>query len=317
MSSWPVAILLLACVQDKPAPAAEEEVVAAQKGNLTPTLELDVTFESIETAEIKPRMETYQGELMVVKLASAGQAVKKGEPVLVLDRTPIERLIAAAEIDLRVARASLEKAEAEMKLGEKSDALALLQAETAVRDAETTLRAYEEIEGKHYVLQAELQVKYGEDGIKDQQEELDQLLKMYKTESLTNATAEIVVRRTQRALERSKVALEMSRAEYKLAKDVKYPQQRQTHVFGVDTARRSLESLKAQQALSKVQREAELAKAKAAVTQILHDFGWPKVVDFGPISAARWLEALCIIWVYVCKATGSWQQAFKILSAQS
>jgi predicted dinucleotide-binding enzyme len=57
------------------------------------------------------------------------------------------------------------------------------------------------------------------------------------------------------------------------------------------------------------------AGAKARVTGILHDFGWPKVVDFGGISASRWLEALCIVWVYACAGTGSRRQAFKLLPA--
>jgi predicted dinucleotide-binding enzyme len=57
------------------------------------------------------------------------------------------------------------------------------------------------------------------------------------------------------------------------------------------------------------------AGAKANVTGILHDFGWPKVVDFGGISASRWLEALCIVWVYACAGTGNWRQAFKLLPA--
>ena len=56
------------------------------------------------------------------------------------------------------------------------------------------------------------------------------------------------------------------------------------------------------------------AEAKKQVTQILNDFGWPRVVDFGGIKSARWLEALCIIWVLGCAGTGNWRQAFKLLS---
>ena len=55
--------------------------------------------------------------------------------------------------------------------------------------------------------------------------------------------------------------------------------------------------------------------AKDTVTGILHDFGWPSVVDFGGIKAARWLEALCIAWVLACASTGNWRQAWKMLKA--
>lgn len=56
------------------------------------------------------------------------------------------------------------------------------------------------------------------------------------------------------------------------------------------------------------------AGAKEMVTAILNDFGWPHVVDFGGIKSARWLEALCIVWVLACAGTGNWRQAFKLLS---
>ena len=257
------AALFMLLLQDKPA----EETVVVQKGTLTPTLELDATFESIESAEFKLRMEAWQGEMTLLKAAAQGQPVRKGDPILALDRAPLDRLVAATEVDLRVARAALEKAEADLKLGERGDALAFLQAETAVRDAEAILRSFDEVEGKHIVQQAEILVKFTADAIQDQQEELDQLEKMYKTEQLTNATAEIVVRRTRRSIERAKTNLEMHRGEAKAVREVKVPQQRQQHAFAIENAKRALDGLKVQQALSKVQREAELAKAKAAAAQ--------------------------------------------------
>jgi hypothetical protein len=55
------------------------------------------------------------------------------------------------------------------------------------------------------------------------------------------------------------------------------------------------------------------AAAKATVTKILNDFGWPRVIDFGGIEASRWLEAMCIAWVRACSASGNWRQAFKLL----
>ena len=55
------------------------------------------------------------------------------------------------------------------------------------------------------------------------------------------------------------------------------------------------------------------AGAKATVTGILNDFGWPNVIDMGGIKASRWLEAITIAWVLACSATGNWRQAFKLL----
>lgn len=56
------------------------------------------------------------------------------------------------------------------------------------------------------------------------------------------------------------------------------------------------------------------AEAKATVTAILADFGWP-TIDLGNLYAARWLEAFVMTWVLACQARGDWRQAFKLLHA--
>ena len=55
------------------------------------------------------------------------------------------------------------------------------------------------------------------------------------------------------------------------------------------------------------------ATAKTTVTKILNDFGWPRVVDLGGITGARWLEAMAISWTIIGAKTGNWNQAFKML----
>lgn len=52
--------------------------------------------------------------------------------------------------------------------------------------------------------------------------------------------------------------------------------------------------------------------AKAVVTDLLHDVGWPTVWDTGGIEGARLLEPLCILWVAVAQRRGAWDHAFKI-----
>jgi len=95
------------------------------------------------------------------------------------------------------------------------------------------------------VAMVELNVHFTEDALHDQDEELAQLEKMYKSEELTNATSEIVVRRAKRNIERTKLAIEMGRAELANVKTVKYPQQRQSLAHQIETTKNALESLKA------------------------------------------------------------------------
>lgn len=52
--------------------------------------------------------------------------------------------------------------------------------------------------------------------------------------------------------------------------------------------------------------------AKAVVTALCAELGWP-VVDAGPITSARWLEALAMLWITLYFATGDGNHAFKLL----
>jgi 8-hydroxy-5-deazaflavin:NADPH oxidoreductase len=52
--------------------------------------------------------------------------------------------------------------------------------------------------------------------------------------------------------------------------------------------------------------------AKATVSALLADFGWP-IVDMGGIESARWLEALSLAWVVYSHRTGKTHHAFKLV----
>jgi len=54
------------------------------------------------------------------------------------------------------------------------------------------------------------------------------------------------------------------------------------------------------------------ADAKATVTKICADFGWP-TIDIGGIEGSRLLEPICILWVLYGIRTGSWDHALKML----
>ncbi len=53
--------------------------------------------------------------------------------------------------------------------------------------------------------------------------------------------------------------------------------------------------------------------AKSTVGDVLADFGWSDVLDIGGIEGSRELEAICIAWVKIGGARGSWDHGFKLL----
>lgn len=54
------------------------------------------------------------------------------------------------------------------------------------------------------------------------------------------------------------------------------------------------------------------AAAKKRAGEICKDFGWD-VVDVGSITAAHYLEAMCLVWVLASVNSNNWNQAFKLL----
>ena len=125
--------------------------------------------------------------------------MKKGDPLLECDPTPINWAITAAEADLASAKAALQKAASDVALGEVGDQMNLKAQKDGVKIAQDTLKWFEELDGPHMLKTADLQVKQAQSAVDDQGDELDQLRKMYKDEELTSATADIVVRRAVRA----------------------------------------------------------------------------------------------------------------------
>lgn len=55
------------------------------------------------------------------------------------------------------------------------------------------------------------------------------------------------------------------------------------------------------------------ADAKKQTEALLHDLGWPGVMDVGGIDGARWLEALVPLWVRVGASMNVWTHSFKVV----
>jgi hypothetical protein len=52
-------------------------------------------------------------------------------------------------------------------------------------------------------------------------------------------------------------------------------------------------------------------EAKLTVRNILIEFGWEDIVDVGDIEGARYLEAMCALWVRISAVRDTYQHAFR------
>jgi multidrug efflux pump subunit AcrA (membrane-fusion protein) len=249
------------------------ETYKVRKGSLKLEVSTDSTLAALEPYEVKLKTKAYTGQFTVVSAAAHGAMVRKGETILELDPKPFNWAMEGAENELATARANLKKAEADAELAVKSEALSLRISEDALKNAEGSLKWFEEVDGPQMLRMADLQVKMQKSQVEDQDDELDQLRKMYKTEDLTTATADIVIKRAIRRLDVTKEMLKVQEERRDKTKSYDYPITRQRVVDAVEQAKQALTSLKNLQAQSAVTRKSGLATARIASEQAEQKLG--------------------------------------------
>lgn len=244
---------------------AAVDVTVVKRGSLAMKFDAGGYFEPVDPVEVRIKPKAYAGELTVEQVAANGAAVKKGDRLLAIDPKPLQKQLDAAANEATLAHANLAKAEADGKIAEQSEALALRVQQDAVKDVETNLKLFNETDGPDQLRAADLELKQYKDMLDDRSDELDQLKKMYKTEELTNATADIVTKRAVRGVDQAKVQVEMAGHRNERAHTIHYPINKRHAEDAVTQAKLALSSLVIAQAQAKVAREAGLVSTHAAV----------------------------------------------------
>ena len=248
----------------QPATRAADEIVTVERGDLKLSIDADGWFEPVEPLRVRIRTKSFGGDLRVKSAAAHGATVKQGDVILEIDSADAQRQLDAAKNELTIAIANLAKAQADVKLGEESDALADKVQADAEADAQKAVEWWERVDGPQFLKQLERQVKFARYNVEDQEDELDQLKKMYKSEDLTNATADIVVKRAVRQLEISRENLGMTQERTERGKALEYEQNKRNVLTALAQQQQASAALAAAQAQSKVLRETALVTARAA-----------------------------------------------------
>lgn len=236
-------------------------------GKLSFTVTGDGVFVADEPYELRLKFNRHAGELKIASVAANRAAVKKGDTLLELDSFAISNDVASAENELTAAKANFTKAEADADLGEKGDVLAMRIQEQETKNAEAAVRWWEKVDGPHMLDQTELQVKLAKANVEDQDDELDQLRKMYKSEDLTTATADIVVKRAVRQLDVAKLGSKMSEERAEKTEAHAYPIAKQAQTDALEQSRQKLALLKVTQAQAMVLRKTALTTSRLALVQ--------------------------------------------------
>lgn len=257
----------VATTQSAQAPASSESkkqaTVSVHRGSLGGAVDAQGYLEPAEPYDLRIRPKLYQGELAIQSIVANGAAVKKGDVILQIDPATIDKQLAALENEVAAAHANLTKAQADAKIGQEGDELAMKMQTEATQRAHDEVKWFHDVDGPNLLLQNEQGVKNVKANLDDQQDELNELKKMYKSDDLTTDTADIVVKRAVRNLENTKIALKITTENAQKVKDYVYPARKEGVLEAAQQAEQQLDALKAAQAQTKVLRETGLVTATA------------------------------------------------------
>jgi hypothetical protein len=252
------------------APAAKEkekppETVAAERGLFAVVVEASGVFTPLGAAEVTVEPEAYGGELKVVEAFRAPGPVEAGQQLLRLDTEKYEEQVAVASRDAEIAAAALAARREDAKRAEETSAAALAKAEQEKATADSRLRTFLDTEKDLRVRESEHRLQGTKDGISDQEEELAQLKKMYKSDDVVEETEEIVMKRAERALARTKVLLGFQTLRYRLLVDVELPREQRDLELAVRKEALELDHLRSTAGYALEQGRLGLAKDQAAL----------------------------------------------------
>jgi len=251
-----------------PATQSAAQTSVVKRGSLSLEVDAQGAFDPVDPFEVRLRPKAYTGEMTINAIVPNGAVVKKGAVLLEIDPAPMKRALAAAQNEMLAAEATQIRAETDAKVAEQSDLLALYQQQEYVKEAEESVKWFEKVDGPQMLKMLDLNTEQAKNQMDDGQDELAQLQKMYKSEELTNATADIVVKRAIRQVDLSKTVYNLTKALSNKLRTANYPRAKQRVDEGLESAHQQFTLFEASQLQGKVLRQTGLASVRAATETV-------------------------------------------------
>ena len=162
-------------------------------------------------------------EAKIEKFLPHGSSVKKGDKLLWIDTKALDEKIDELTKERVKQKLSLESAELELMALKVSNAESLAKAELEYKRFLEDYEYYKKVTKPQKASDSEYKVKRAVDYLSYSQEEMDQLLKMYEEDGLTEETEEIIIKRAKDSLTSSKRMLDEAEREASYEKKVVVP----------------------------------------------------------------------------------------------
>jgi len=250
-----------AAVADESAANDAPETVSVRLGPLGASIKAKGLLEAVRQETLAAKPKVFSGPFKIAEVLKEGRVVE-GQVLVRFEETAYEEQLAERERGMASSRNRLEKREQESALRKREAALAMDDTLRKKRLADEAMERFLEFERKAREEEARLSFRGMRNRIKDQQEELEQLEKMYSEDDLTEETEEIVLNRARRSLERSLKyhAFRKNRHDYTMK--VVLPRQHEKLKFALLKASLALERLQATQPLDLAKAAMDLEKAR-------------------------------------------------------
>lgn len=214
-----------ASTSDQPAekkkPAGATHTVA--KGPFKVEVALDGVFEAAQTSEITLRPEAWS-EFVVESAVEAGTRVQKGDVLLKFDPRNLDRAIRDMETDREISYLAIKQAEDELKHVEQESPLELEAAEQMARISSLELKNWEAVDRAYAEKSNDYSLRSNKQYVEYEEEELEQLEKMYAADDLTEETEEIILKRQREAVEQAHFYFERAKVEHARTVEQEIPQ---------------------------------------------------------------------------------------------
>jgi len=180
----------------------------------TKRLKVDVTVDATFAAEkmtpVALRPEAWS-QFEIEEVVQHGSEVHKGQTLIRFDDEDIDRELAELELELRLSELAIMRAEEELPRLEKTLAMNAAEAERLSKTTREDYDRYHEIDRPMIIKSADFSLRYAQFMLDYEQDELEQLEKMYEADDLTEETEELVLERQRNAVEFAKFNVEQTK----------------------------------------------------------------------------------------------------------
>jgi len=174
------------------------------------TVSLKGNFAAQSASEIVIRPKAW-ASFKVLDAVEHGEEVERDDVLVEFESKDIDEAIADERRKVELSTLAIKQAEEGLKMLEETTPLDLASAERSKRYDDEDLDEYFKIDRAMSVKIANFNVETSENYLKYEQEELEQLEKMYEADDLTEETEEIILTRQRDAVKRAEFYLETDR----------------------------------------------------------------------------------------------------------